>query len=199
MARPIRTIDVFANPYAGIDPDGVPQGVMQMPGTHNFIGAARDLVACAKTGKTRFFFTPPNAAKGEAGAHGLRKMTVPFTPEIARAVLEGGLIVADKEHARMAGLSADDFVEPESQLEVERVRAQAEFVAQYGADAKLAEIPTSATEADEAPAATAAKSKAATATAKGSAKSAAETPLEGTPLAGIKSNPSLVLRKSEEA
>lgn len=198
MARPTRTIDVYPNPYSGIDPDGLPQGVMQTPGTHNFIGAARDLVASAETGKTRFYFTAPNAAKKEEGALGLRRVTVPFTPEIARAVLEGGLIVADKEHARMAGLAEDDFVDAETQLQNERDRAQAERVAQYGEDAKILDIPMAPTPTTE-EAQAAAEKKAATDRLKVAAKSGLPPPLVGTHLAGSKDNPSLVLRKPEES
>ena len=197
MARPIRTIDVYANPYSGLDPDGVPQGVTQMPGSHNFIGAARDLVACEQTGKTRFYFTPPNEAKGDKGVHGLRRMTVPFTGEVARAVLEGGLIVADEEHARMVGLSADDFVEAGAQLEAERVRALAERKAQYGADASIGEIPTKLTERPD-PTKVAAERAEAAKAAKLAEKRTGHKPLEGTPLAGDKSNPSLALRAPKE-
>lgn len=194
MARPIRTIDVYPNPYAGIDHDGVPQGVEYMPGSRNYVGAARDLVACEQTGKTRIYYATPNAAKGETGAHGLRKVTVPFTPEIARAVLEGALIVATEEHARMAGLSG--FVAPEAQLEAERQRALAERRAQYGDDAELAAVPLTPTERPD-PAKASEEQPAAAKAAKG--KPAADKPLGGVPLAGGKTNPSLALRTSEES
>lgn len=198
MARPIRTIDVFANPYSGIDNDGRPQGVTQMPGSHNYIGAFVDLEACKATGKTRIYFAPPNEAKGEKGVHGLRKFSVPFTAEIARAVLEGGLIVAEKEHARMAGLSADDFVEPEKQLEAERERALKARRAELGDDATILDVPTEPTPAPD-PEAIAKAAKDAAEIAKRVAKRGDGPALTGAPLAGQKGNPSLVLRKSEEA
>lgn len=147
--KPVRTIDVFANPYAGIDHEGVPQGVTQMPGTRNYVGAQIDIVACEHSGKTRFYFVPPE--DGEVGAHGLRKVTVPFTAEIARAVLEGGLIVASTEHGKMCGLSEDDFSEAEAQLEAEAKRALAELRAQRGDDATLEPVPMKATPRDDEP------------------------------------------------
>lgn len=203
MARPIRTIDVYANPYAGIDHDGVPQGVMQMPGSHAFIGAVRDLIASAETGKTRIVFTPPNTAKGDKGVHGLRKFTVPFTAEIARAVLEGGLIVADKEHARMVGLSSDDYVEPEKQLEAERERALKERQAQLGPDATIADVPTKLTELPSAEDATAPKAAGVRSGLVRTTLPPAPTPHSlmtgATPLAGPRNDPAIGLRKPEES
>lgn len=185
MAKPIRTIEVFPNPYAGLCPDGIPQGVVQMPGTRNYVGAHLDLVACEQTGKTRFYFAAPQ--DGETGVQGLRKVTVPFTAEIARAVLEGGLIVAHPDHARMCGLSSDDFAEADAQLTAERARAIAERQAQYGSDATVGEVPTSATPRPEA----------------GAVKAAPADPrnypvMKGKPLAGPANNPSVVLRTAPE-
>jgi len=184
MAKPIRTIEVFANPYAGIDPDGIPQGVCQMPGTtRNYVGAQLDLVASELTGKSRFYFAPPQ--EGETGVQGLRKVTVPFTPEIARAVLEGGLIVAHPEHARMCGLAEDDYAAADKQLTAERARALAERKAQIGEDATIGEVPTKETPRPAAGPAVAPDPR--------------NYPvLKGTPLAGPANNPSLVLRTTPE-
>lgn len=129
----LRTIDVYANPYAAVDADGVPQAVVQMPGTRNYIGAFIDHVATRTVGKQRFYFT------GE-------KTTVPFTAEIAKAVLEGSLIVADKEHSRMCGLAG--FEEAPARLEKEKASALAERQARLGKEADLKDPPNKATEAD---------------------------------------------------
>ena len=161
-AQKVRTIDVYANPYAALDADGVPQGVVQMPGTRNYVGAFLDIVASEKTGKNRFYFT------GE-------KVTVPFTPEVARAVLEGGLIVADAEHARMVGLSPDDFIDAKVQLHKEQERALSELKAMRGDAAKVEAVPSKATERDD------------------------STPGANNVLAGPKNNPSVVLRPREES
>jgi hypothetical protein len=184
---PIRTIVVVPNPYSGIAPDGVPQGVVTMPGTRNYIGAHFDLVACAGTGKSRFYYAAPQ--EGETGVQGLRKVTVPFTPEIARAVLEGGLLVADKEHARMCGLSEDDYVDADAQLTAEREKALAHWQAHYGPDAKLGDVPVEATKPAD--------------TVTPGAPAPPVDPrtvpvLKGTPLAGPATNPSLVIRPAPE-
>lgn len=193
MAQPIRTIDVFANPYSGIAPDGVPQGVVTMPGTRNYVGAHFDRIPCNDTGKSRFYFAGPQ--EGETGVQGLRKVTVPFTAEIARAVLEGGLIVADKEHARMCGLSEDDYVDADTQLKAERAKALLHWQAHYGADAKIGDVPV-----DETPDPAVAPTGPAKA---GPAKAAKVDPLtfpvlKGTPLGGPSADPTLVIRPTPE-
>lgn len=182
--QPIRTIDVFPNPWAAIAPDGMPQAVVSMPGTRNYVGAHFDQVACEQTGKSRFYYAAPQ--DGETGVMGLRKVTIPFTAETARAVLDGGIIVADAEHARMCGLSG--YIDAATQLAAEQVRALAEWQAHYGADAKLLPFPTAATPrpgaADAGPA------------AKVDPKSLPV--LKGTPLAGPAATPSLVIRPATE-
>jgi hypothetical protein len=188
MAGPkTRLIEVFANPYSGIAEDGVPQGVVTMPGTRNYIGAHLDQVACEQTGKSRFYYAPPE--EGEIGAHGLRKVTVPFTPEIARAVLEGGLIVDDEEHARMCGLTG--YVDAGTQLEAEMERAASEWEAHYGVEAKIGPIPLAATKRPD-PLAGPADAKAALVDLR------TLPVLKGTPLAGPANNPSLVIRPTTE-
>lgn len=188
MTRPApRTIDVLANPYSGVNHEGLPQGVVQMPNTRgNFIGAHFDQIASEQTGKNRFYYAQPNAAKDEKGACGLRKVTVPFTAEIARAVLEGGLIVATKEDARMCGLAEKDFVEPEKQLAAELARATAERDAEGRDHGPLAAIPLEPTKSDEELAVDAKAAAAAKPATK--ARVAAEPPREG-----------IIIRKPEES
>ncbi len=132
----MRKVDVYANPYSALDADGVPQGVVEMPGTRNAIGAFIDHVATAKTGKVRYYFT------GE-------KVTVPWSAEIARAINEGGIIVATEEHARMAGIA--NYVEPLKQLENEKAKALALRKAQLGESAQVAAVPTEALPLDQMP------------------------------------------------
>lgn len=186
MAKPIRTIDVYPNPFAGIAEDGMPQGVCQMPGTRNYIGAHLDQVACEQTGKSRFYYAAPQ--EGETGVMGLRKVTVPFTAEIARAVLEGGLIVADAEHARMCGLAG--FIDAATQLKAERARAESEQKAHYGDGAEILDFPTIATPRPDAVIAS-------TPTAKPDPRSLPL--LKGTPMVGPANNPSLVIRPAPAA
>ena len=97
----------------------------------------------------------------------------------------------------MAGLAADDFVEAGAQLEAERARALAERQAQYGTDATIGEIPTTLTERPD-PAKAAADRAEAVKAAKLAEKRTGHKPLEGTPLAGDKTNPSLALRAPKE-
>lgn len=182
--QPIRTIDVYPNPFAAIAHDGTPQAVVAMPGTRNYVGAHLDLVACQQTGKSRFYYAAPQP--GETGIQGLRKVTIPFTAETARAVLEGGLIVADPEHARMCGLSG--YIDADTQLKAEAARALAEWQAHYGADATLQPFPTDATPP--------AGASGATPAAKPDPRSLPL--LKGTPLAGPAGTPTLVMRPAPE-
>lgn len=130
-----RTIDVYANPYCGVDADGVPQGVVQMPDSRNWIGAFVDHVACERSGKTRFYFTG-------------KKYPVPFTAEIAKAVRDGGLIVADKESALICSIAEKDFEEPLARLAKEKAIAQARLDAE-GRGAKVADPPSAETKREE--------------------------------------------------
>ncbi len=189
MAGPkMRTIDVYPNPFAGVADDGVPQGVVTMPGTRNYIGAHFDQVACEDMGKSRFYYAAPQS--GESGVMGLRKVTVPFTPEIARAVLEGGLIIADAEHARMCGLT--DYVDAAKQLEAEAARALEEWQAHYGPSATIQPFPVEATTRPDPSAAIAPAAKAAPIDPRSLPV------LKGTALAGPANNPSLVIRPASE-
>lgn len=170
----VRTIEVYANPYCALDADGVPQGVVQMPGTRNYVGAHIDIVASERSGKTRFYFAPPNTAKNERGAHGLRQITVPFTAEIARAINDGALIVADKNGARMVGIKEADFEEPDARLKKEREIALEQRRAFYSKEAKVGNAPTTPTE-----------------------RAVDEKPPAEVVLSGTRANPHVVLKREE--
>lgn len=147
----MKTIDVIPNPYSAIDADGVPQGVVGLPGAIGaWIGAALDPVASRKTGKNRFYFPGPNTKRDEKGVAGLRVVTLKVANSavlatVANAVREGSLIVVGKDDARKLGFSDKEFLEPEKALEREKQRAQ-ELA---GKDAKLADVPHEATPEDE--------------------------------------------------
>lgn len=135
MVAKIRMIDVYANPFHSLDLEGTPQAVVPVPGTRNFIGARRDRVRSAAERRAVFYFS------GD-------KVTVPRTPEVMRAVLDGALIVADEAGAKACGLTS--FCEPKKQLKAEQTAALARWRAITGdPNAKLADVPAKATPGDD--------------------------------------------------
>jgi hypothetical protein len=120
-------IRVLPNPYAAIDADGVPQGVVGMPLTRGvWVGARLDLEASEKTGKSRFVFVD-------------REVELPLIAETARAVLAGSLIAADEASAKACGVK--EFIAPPEALAREKQRAEEQFRASYGDAAELKPVP----------------------------------------------------------
>lgn len=125
----MKTIEVIPNPYAAIDAEGVPQGVVGLPGAPGaWIGAALDPVATRETGKNRFYFPGPNTKREEKGVAGMRVVTLKVANSavlgtVANAIREGSLIVTSLEHAKKLGFSDKEFLEPEQALEREKKRA----------------------------------------------------------------------------
>lgn len=136
----MKTIEVYANPYCALDKDGIPQGVMPMPGAPtSYIGAQLDLALTLKTGKQRFYF--PIGRNGG-------KFKAPLTAEISTAVRDGALIAADKQSAHYCGVRAS-YLEPEKALEAEKAKALADRRAQLGPDATVGEVPREPTKFDD--------------------------------------------------
>lgn len=141
----MKVAKVIANPYCALDADGVPQGVVGMPGAAGiYIGAMPDAVASEKSGKKRFYF--PRNRDGSR-----RVVTVPVEhaavrADIARAVNDGSLLAADAETARCFGIS--EFVEPEKILAIERANALESFRVLRGKDAAFRDVPEAPTPYD---------------------------------------------------
>lgn len=133
----MKIIQVLANPYHACDADGVPQCVVGAGVPGAFIGAQFDSVACAKTGKNRFFFP--------ANKDGSLAKRVIFSADIARDVQEGALLAADLESAAACNISKESFLPPDKALEAEAKKAQAALEAMKGKGAKLQPIPREAT------------------------------------------------------
>lgn len=141
---------VVANPYAAIDANGVPQGVVGVPGTRGiYIGARIDTVASEKTGKQRFYFPP-------AKDGGPRVVEIPVSSAYARAyvasaILEGGLLAVDEATAFAVGITPKSYLPVDKVLEAERVKALELFRAAYGKEAVLQPVPTEETASEDAP------------------------------------------------
>lgn len=154
----MKTIQVIANPYSAIDADGVPQGVVGLPGARlAWVGATLDPVATKTSGKTRFYF--PGATKNPKRAHeekeisGLRVVTLDVEnttvrAAVANAVLEGSLIAVDKAEAAQLGI-VKEFLDAAKALDAEKEKALDAFRALRGKDAELEPIPHEATKAEE--------------------------------------------------
>lgn len=144
---------VVANPYAAIDANGVPQGVVGVPGTRGiYVGARTDTVASQKTGKQRFYFPP-------AKDGGLRVRELDVTSAYARSyvancILEGGLIAVDEATATAVGISSKTYLPVDKALEAERLKALEAYRVVYGKDAVLQPIPTEETTSEDVPSAT---------------------------------------------
>lgn len=163
----MKTIEVIPNPYAAIDADGVPQGVVGLPGARGaWIGAVLDAVASRESGKSRFYFPGANARRNEKSIAGMRVVTLDVDDAnvratIANAILEGSLLAVTKEEAAKVGI-LNDFLDAAKALERECERATADFRAMKNdKTAKLADVPHEATpesiaDAEEAPKAPAA-------------------------------------------
>lgn len=142
----MKTIKVIPNPYCAVDADGVPQGVVGLPGVRGaWIGAAIDVVASRETGKSRFYFPAGNAKRSEETIAKMRVVTLNVADAnvratIANAILDGSLIVVSKDEAAKVGI-VKEFLAPADALEVERKRALEAFRAIKGPKAELAEIP----------------------------------------------------------
>lgn len=148
----MKKLAVIANPYIAVDKDGVPQGVVSIPGlVGRFIGAHIDLKASQKAGRTRLYFPAPNPEprKNEKGAAGLLEVEVTLDATILNAVLDGSLIATTTEGAHLCGIR-DGYLEPEKALEAEKKKALAYYRSIAGEDAELKPIPQTATE-DDAP------------------------------------------------
>lgn len=141
---------VVANPYAAVDADGVPQGVVGVPGTRGiYVGARIDSVASQKTGKQRFYFPP--AKDGGLRIVELNVSSAYARSYVASCILEGGLIAVDEATATAVGISPKNFLPADRALEVERVRALELYRVVYGKDAVLQPIPTEQAPAEETP------------------------------------------------
>lgn len=150
------TIEVIPNPYAALDADGVPQGVVGMPGVRGmWIGAALDVAGSEKAGKSRFYFPKPNEKPAtdrpaDKACAGFRIVTLDVShaavrSAIANAILEGSLIAVTKEGAASVGL-VQEFVEPETALENEKAKALAQLHAEtLDESLELGEVPREAT------------------------------------------------------
>ena len=149
----MKTARVVANPYAAIDANGVPQGVVGVPGTRGiYVGARIDTVASEKTGKQRFYFPP-------AKDGGPRIVEINVTSAYARSyvascILEGGLIAVDEATATAVGISPKTYLPVDKALEAERVKALETYRVVVGKDAVLQPIPTEETASEDAPSAT---------------------------------------------
>lgn len=134
----LRTIEVIPNPFIALDHEGVPQGVVSagVPGV--YVGAHLDLVASRKTGKSRFYY--PTNKDGSI----VRKVL--FTAEIVACVQAGELLAANKPDALICGISDKEYLPPEEALAKEIEKAQAYWTSARGPDAKIGEIPRTATE-----------------------------------------------------
>lgn len=143
----MKKIAVIANPYIALDKDGVPQGVVALPGAPGrFIGAHIDLAASQKAGRTRLYFPGPNEKRGEKGAAGLQVVELELDATLLRAVLEGSLLATTKEGAHLCGIRGEEYLPPEKALEAEREKALAYARALRGDAAKVEPIPQSPTD-----------------------------------------------------
>lgn len=139
---------VIANPYCALDAQGIPQGVVPLPGAAGiWIGARLDLVASNRTGKNRFYFPP-------AKDGGPRIVDVPVEDAsaracIARAIKDGALLAADPLTAQLVGIPERKYKAIPAALEQQRLRALDTFQALRGKDAELGEVPEEATASDE--------------------------------------------------
>lgn len=131
----MQTINVVANPYFFITADGVPQGVVPKPGmTDAWIGAALDDVACFAAEKFRFWFSD-----------GVEKVV--FTTEVARAVLDGNLFVADTDSAALCGISEEEFMTADECLKAAEAKASEQWLANTKRKMKPAPIEPTKTDA----------------------------------------------------
>ena len=131
----MKLIEVYANPYIALDADGVPQGVVDMPGSRGHqIGAFLDLALSEKTGKTRYYFPK-------------RSVKVPMSTAISNAVREGALIAADEESARLCGVR-DEYKTFGQALADERAKAVEYWRSLGGKDATVGDVPTEACKDD---------------------------------------------------
>lgn len=145
----MKKIAVIANPYIAVDKDGVPQGVVSIPGIiGRFIGANIDLKASEKAGRTRVYFPAPNEKKGEKGAAGLLALEFTLDATVLNAVRSGSLIATTKEGAGLCGISDKEYLEPEAALAAERKKALEYYRAIAGKSAELQPIPQVATPAE---------------------------------------------------
>jgi len=150
----MKTIQVIPNPYSAIDADGVPQGVVGFPGLRGvWIGAALDTVASKKSGKTRFYFPAGNDRRKETTIAGMRVVTLNVSDAnvrstVAKAVLEGSLIVVTKADAAKLGI-VSAYLEADKALDAEKARAQRKFRARHGDSVELGAIPHEPTPDEE--------------------------------------------------
>lgn len=148
----MKIIEVIPNPYIAVDKDGVPQGVVSGGAPGVYVGAAVDLVASQKGGKSRFYF-PPNK-------DGTFTRKVMLTGDMLASIQAGELLVTTEEDALLCGIGKKDFLPAEKALEAEKAKALAYYQSVRGKGAKVAEIPRSATtlqEGEELPIQTATK------------------------------------------
>lgn len=132
---PKTTVKVVPNPYHAIDHEGTPQCVVGLPGARAYIGATLDLIASAKTGKSKFFY--PDFPS--------RTYEVPLSADISTAVRDGSLLAADLKSAKLCGLSEKEFKAVDAILADEKARTAKSHKACFeGRDdaPTIADVPT---------------------------------------------------------
>lgn len=121
----IRTLKVVSNPYCALDADGRAQGAVGKEGAPGqWVGAQKCHAGSAASGKNLFLFSDT-------------PVVVPYTAYYARKILEGGLLAADAASAKLAGIKAEDFIDPAKLLASEAARAAKAHLDATGEVAKL--------------------------------------------------------------
>lgn len=154
MPLPIKSLLVLPNPWAAIDHQGRPSGVVMCdPVEHvptrdgeprRFVGAHLDPV---KTRMTREF------ARGDARSNeqdtvwvfATKPVDLPNTPYYRERIRHGELIAADEKTARVAGLK---FADPGKVIEAARASAIAAWETEVGVPGAFAEMEKERAEAE---------------------------------------------------
>jgi hypothetical protein len=136
-ARSSVPLRVHPNPYAALDPNGKPAGVVHFDPEHN-LGNDVAHIGCITSRK------PADASKLWSRyehnrdtrycyehSFDLAAADIPHTDYHVRQIKDGSLLCADEATARTAGIA---FVQPAVALEKAREAAIAEWVANYGVE-----------------------------------------------------------------